>query len=318
MSQHRLGIPVKLAGAPGLRPHDSRRWQNNPHLSVSLAYVRDILEYLHSRDIHFYRLSGQLAPYLTHPAMPQFHRQIEECPNELTAIGDLARLYQIRLTMHPGYYIQLNSPDPERVERSIQELDAAARLLDAMGLDTNAVIVIHVGGVYGDKEESGRRFIQNFERIRHETKRRLALENDDRHFGVAETLWIHKHTGIRLVLDTLHHRCVNSANVSTLNALASTLATWPADQTPKIHFSSPRTAMRVTQREGVEHVQMPLINQHSDFIHAFEFIDLIQGAQDAGLRPFDVMLEAKGKDLALLRLREQIGRFAPGLKNLVV
>ena len=36
-------------------------------------------------------------------------------------------------------------------------------------------------------------------------------------------------------------------------------------------------------------------------------------ARTAGLRPFDIMLEAKGKDLALLRLREQIGQFAPEL-----
>ena len=318
LDQYRLGVPVKLAGIPGQRAHDSRRWQNQPHLSVSLAYVRDILEYLQSRNIHFYRLSGQLAPYLTHPEMPQFHHQIEESLTELAATGDLARQYAIRLTMHPGHYIQLSSPDPERVRRSIRELDAAAQLLDAMGLGADAVIVIHVGGTYGDKEESRVRFVQNHARIHHETRRRLALENDDRCFGVADTLWIHKQTGIRLVLDTLHHRCVNSAQVSTLNALASTLATWPADQRAKIHFSSPRTAMRILRRGGVEQLQMPLVNQHSDFIHPFEFIDLLQGAQDAALRPFDIMLEAKGKDLALLRLREQVARLAPELADLVV
>ena len=74
-----LDIPVKIIGLAGLRSHDSRRWQSQPHLSVSLAYVRDIFEYLHSRNIGFYRLSGQLAPYLTHPDMPQFHRHLRLC-----------------------------------------------------------------------------------------------------------------------------------------------------------------------------------------------------------------------------------------------
>ncbi|HXF60268.1 MAG TPA: hypothetical protein VNK95_01545, partial [Caldilineaceae bacterium] len=75
---YRLGVPVKVMAAP-LRSHDSRRWQQAPHLSVSLAYLRDLLIYLHRHDIHLYRLAGQLAPYATHPGLPQFHCQVEEC-----------------------------------------------------------------------------------------------------------------------------------------------------------------------------------------------------------------------------------------------
>lgn len=63
-------------------------------------------------------------------------------------------------------------------------------------------------------------------------------------------------------------------------------------------------------RQGKVYLQMPLAHQHSDFINPFEFIDLIRDARSAGIRPFDIMLEAKGKDLALLRLREQIEHFA--------
>jgi len=28
----RLGFPVKVMGAPGLKSNDTRRWQKNPHL----------------------------------------------------------------------------------------------------------------------------------------------------------------------------------------------------------------------------------------------------------------------------------------------
>ena len=54
-------------------------------------------------------------------------------------------------------------------------------------------------------------------------------------------------------------------------------------------------------------------NQHSDFLDPFDFIDVLRAARRANLRPFDIMLEAKAKDLALLRLREQITKFAPDL-----
>ena len=308
----RLGVAVKLLGAP-LRSHDSRRWQNHPHLSVSLAYVRDILEYLHSQDIHFYRLSSQLAPYATHPGLPQFHRQLEECQTELAAVGDLARMYDIRFSLHPAQYVRLNSPDPQRVARSCAELAHAAALLDAMGADQNAVIVVHVGGAYGDALAARARFLSAHESLSASARRRLALENDDRLFDIQDIHWIHRRTGIRLALDVLHHRCLNPTEVPLVDALALALATWPPDQKPKIHYSSPRTELRRIHRNGEWQIQMPLPNQHSDFINPFEFIDLMKTAREAGLRPFDVMLEAKAKDLALLRLRQLVARYAPDI-----
>lgn len=319
---YRLGFPVGVLGAP-LRSHDSRRWQNQPHLSVSLAYVRDIFAYLQGQAIHFYRLAGQLAPYLTHPALPNFHRQIEESHTELAAIGDLARQSGIRLSMHPGHYIQLSSPDPERVGRSQAELVACTALLDAMGANQETVVVIHVGGLYAERQASLARFAQHFAALPGNVRGRLALENDDRLFGIADLLWLHKRTGIRLVFDVLHHRCHNPQGIDLLTALALALATWPAEQTPKIHFSSPRTELRYLYQAGQglgspqRRLAMPLPNQHSDFLNPFEFIELLTGAREASLRPFDIMLEAKAKELALLRLREQMQTFAPALGALL-
>jgi hypothetical protein len=152
---------VKVIGVPNLPSHDSRRWQNNPHLSVSLAYLRDIFLYLDRQQIRFYRMAGRLAPYLTHPAFPQFRYQLEECELELAAAGDLARQNRLRLTVHPGFYVQLSSPEPHLVQRSLEELSGAADLLDAMGLGSDSVIVIHIGGVHGDLEASRSRFVRH-------------------------------------------------------------------------------------------------------------------------------------------------------------
>ena len=120
-----------------------------------------------------------------------------------------------------------------------------------------------------------------------------------------------------LVFDTLHHRVLNRDGWSVLDALSAALATWPPNQKPKIHFSSPRTAVREVIRNGARHLQMPLPNQHSDFIHPFEFVDFIREAQAANLPPFDIMLEVKAKELALLRLREQVEKYAHELSGVV-
>ncbi len=310
--RYRLGFPVKVLGAP-LRSHDSRRWQNQPHLSVSLAYLRDIFEYLHSQRIHCYRLAGQLAPYLTHPHLPAFHRQIEECSTELAALGDSARAYRLRLTLHLPHFVKLSNPDSAAFQRARQELQAAAHLFEAMGLGSEAVIVVHVGGVYGDAMRSREQFARAMENLPEQVQARMALENDDRSFGLQDTLWLHRRTGIRLVLDTLHHLCYNPSGHPLPNALALALATWPAAEQPKIHFSSSRTALRRIQTKHRSVLVPPLPNQHSDFIDPFAFVDLLRTARQMNLRPFDIMLEAKGKDLALLRLREQIAHFAPDL-----
>ncbi len=313
---YRLGIPVKVVGAP-LRAYDSRRWPQQPHLSVSLAYVRDLFAYLHQHDIGLYRLSGQLAPYLTHPALPQFHRQLDECATELAALGDLARQYQLRLTLHPAFYVQLNSPHPAQVARAHTELCAAAALLDALGVGKEAVIVIHVGGAFGDAPAGRARFVAAYERLPAPVRARLALENDDRIYDISDLQWIHKRTGVRLVFDVLHHRCHNPTRLPLIDALALALATWPADEQPKIHYSSPRTELRRSVRRGRLHLQMPLPNQHSDFVNAFEFIDFMQAARAANTRPFDIMLEAKAKELALVRLRQQVAHYAPALASLL-
>ncbi|MCB9113460.1 MAG: hypothetical protein M9936_14215 [Caldilinea sp.] len=308
----RLGFPVKVIGEP-LRSHDSRRWQNEPHLSVSLAYLRDIFGYLDRRQIRFYRLAGQLAPYLTHPGLPAFHRQLDECATDLAATGDLVRHYGLRVTLHPAHYVQLNAPEEWQVGRAREELAASAMLLDAMGLDRDAVIVVHVGGVYGDAIAGRERFATRFLALPEMVRRRLALEHDDRRYSFDDALWIHRRTGVPVVLDALHLRCLNPAGRTLAEALPAALATWSGDRRPKIHFSGPRTALRVVRGPLGERVQAPLPNQHSDFIDPFAFIDLLEVAQRLRTRPFDVMLEAKAKDLALLRLREQIAQFAPAL-----
>lgn len=309
----RLGFVVKPLARPELKSHDSRRWQNRPHLSVSLAYLRDIFTYLRSARIGMYRMAGDLAPYVTHPDMPQFHGQVAECAAELAEVGAQARAAGLRLSFHAGQYVLLDAPDEPTVARGADELAVLAALLDGMGLGPEAVVVIHLGGVYGDAAAARERFVRNFEALPPAVARRLALENDDTRFGVADALWVHERTGVRLAFDNLHHRLCNPDGRTPREALAACLATWPADVRPKIHFSTPRTEWRVetgpTGEDG--RVKRSRWNYHSDYVNPFEFIDFLLMAE--GLREFDVMLEVRSKDLALAQLRDDLARYAPRL-----
>lgn len=317
----RLGVAVQILGQPGLKSHDSRRWQNEPHLSVSLIYLRDILLYLRRQEIRMYRLSAELAPYLTHPDMPHYHAQLDECAAELAAVGRLAHETNIRLSFHAPASTVLNAPDETLAARATANLNALARLLNGLEQGPEAVIVCHVGGVYGHRLDARHRFVERYLALPAPTRRRLALEHDDARFSVSDIAWIHERTGIPLVYDHLHHRCHNPERLETLQALRLCLNTWPQGVTPKVHFASPRTAMRIDERRHPETgararlLHPPQPGEHADFIHPFAFVDFLRATQAANLPDFDVMLEARAKDLALLRLRQDLARFAPDLNR---
>lgn len=318
-----LGIAVKVIGVDGLKSHDARRHKNDPHLKVSLDYVSDILDYLDAHDIRFYRMSSDLAPYATHPDMPRFHNMVAESDAELAAIGKKARDLSIRLTFHPSQYILINTPDEEVLQKSFNDLASQADMLDRMGMDANGVMVTHVGGVYGDRDAARERWVRNYDRLPENARRRLVLENDDLRFGADDVLWIHERTGVRLIFDYHHHWCFNPTGLGMVEAFGRCLASWPAGQKPKMHFSSPRTEMRTVRRKDrktgkqIECLQPPVWTGHSDYISPFQFIQFARDVRGlAEERLFDVMLECKSKDLALLRLREDMKRYGPDVCDL--
>ncbi len=313
----RLGFPVKVLGPPSLKSHDTRRWQNHPHLSVSLAYLRDIFLYLHRQDIRMYRMASDLAPYVSHPGLPEFHSQIEDCCAELAAVGEIAADYDLRLSFHLQLNTVLNADSEALADRSAHLVTALARILEGMGLGPQAVVVTHVGGIYGDRDAALERFARRYERLPAPARSRVALENDDGRFSVPDILWLHRRTGVPLVFDYLHFRNHNPEGLTAVEALRTCLETWPTGVRPKIHFSSPRTAMRFIERKDTKGgstgslMRAPRSIQHADFVDPFQFVQFIGEAMRQALPAFDVMLEAKAKDLALLHLREHLERFAP-------
>lgn len=331
----RLGFPVKVMGRPGLKSNDTRRWQKGPHLKQSLEEVTRILDYLRAERLDMYRLSSDLAPYATHPDLPQFHDMLAEADAELRAFGARAKADDVRLSFHPSQYVLLNSPDEALTAKSIWDLASQSEMLDRMELSDEAVVVTHVGGVYDDHEASRARWIAGWEQCPEHVRCRLVLENDDLRFSAADVLWIHERTGVRLIFDYQHFWCLNPERLEMRPTLEQFLATWPAGVRPKIHFSSPRTEMRevkqkitAKQRASGKTVKKgevtkapvkakarvktvlrpPVWTGHADFTNPFEFATFMRMAE--GLE-FDVMMEGKAKDISLLKLRPDLLRYAP-------
>jgi UV DNA damage endonuclease len=311
----RLGFPVKVLGKPGLKSNDARRWQQRPHLRVSLAYARDIFAYLKQRNISMYRLSSDLAPYLTHPEMPQFRNQIAECARELEDLGSVARSQRLRLSFHPSQYIILNSPDAKLTTQSVHDIESQSEMLERMELGPEAVVVVHVGGTYGDRVAARERWARTFEKkLSERARNRLVLENDDISFSATDVLEIHRLCGVRLIFDHQHFWCLNPERLELRVTVEQFLRTWPKGVRPKLHFSSPRTELReIKRRNRKTHKREvvllpPLLTGHADYNNPFEFVTMMRQLEDF---EFDVMLEAKAKDLALLRLRSDLVRIAP-------
>ena len=308
VTEMRLGFPVKVLGAGGLPSHDTRRWQSGPHLSVSLDRLEAILGYLEDNAIAMYRMATGLAPYASHPDLPQFRDQPRQCAERLAQIGARAKTAGIRPSTHPGQYTVLNSEDDRVRALAGEELEVQAEILDGMGLGPEAVVVLHVGGAAGGVPAALDRFERGFERLSDAARNRLVLENDDRSFALADVLALAGRIGRPVVWDVLHHHCHDPQRIPDAEALSLAAATWPSGVTPKVHFSSPRTNVEERARRRGRRVErtlaLPPLRAHADLVDPIAFEHFLTSTV-AG-RDVDVMLEAKAKDLALLRLREQL------------
>lgn len=305
----RLGFAVKVLGDGGLPSHDTRRWQSGPSLGVSLDRLEAVLRYCADREIGMYRMATGLAPYASHPDLPQFRDAPRVFAERLAEVGALARELDVRLSTHPGQYTVLNSEDARVAELAVVELEVQAELMDGMGLGPEAVVVLHVGGAAGGREAALARFEAGFARLSDAARARLVIENDDRTFGLTDVLELSRRIGRPVVWDILHHHCHDPDRIPDREALNLALATWPDGVTPKIHYSSPKTALEEQVRKVGRRVErkpvLPQLRAHADVIDPIGFEHFVVETA-AGAEDFDVMLEAKGKDLALLALRARL------------
>ena len=206
-------------------------------------------------------------------------------------IGSLINEYNMRVDTHPDEFNVINSVNPAVVESTKTTLNIHVDWFEEMHYDKGKM-VLHVGGATGGKEAGMERFIHNFSTYPERVKNKVILENDDKTYTAAETLKLCKALNIPMVLDVHHHNCNN--NGENINDIwAEIVNTWNNQPLPpKIHFSSPR--------EG------KFDRKHADYIDVNEFASFLNLAKESVNNDFDVMIEAKKKDLALFKLIDDL------------
>lgn len=243
------------------------------NMETTLEVIRWNLD----QGILFYRASSSIVPLSTHPINDWRWWEDEDF---LAIAGEIRRLvneHGIRVSVHPGQYTVLNSPKPEVVRKSIEDLEYHDKLIQLLG---GTDIILHTGGAYGDKDTAKRRFADNYLMLSDSIRQRLRLENDDKTFTLRDVLDVHAMCKVPICFDIHHHNCNNDGEPVDFSEI---LATWEGYGRPKIHIS--------TGREGFTDLR------HHDLISEEDFAELLKLVEGYEV---DIMFEAKLKEQAVL------------------
>lgn len=172
--------------------------------SENLEDLKNILKCNVKKGIYIFRISSDIIPFGSHRI--NNIKWWEIFKQQLSEIGKYIKEQGVRVSMHPGQYTVLNSPSSEVLENSLRDIEYHCKFLDSLKLDYTHKIVLHIGGVYGDKKLSMKRFVDNFQKLSPSAKKRLILENDDKSYNIEEVLEICNKLNIPAVFDNLHHR----------------------------------------------------------------------------------------------------------------
>ncbi|KAL8780639.1 MAG: hypothetical protein Q9213_006375 [Squamulea squamosa] len=231
---------------------------------LCLANIRDIPKMLRWNDrygIKFMRLSSEMFPFASHP---EYGYKLAPFASEaLAEVGKVAAELGHRLTTHPGQFTQLGSPRKPVIDNALRDLDYHNEMLSLLKLppqqDRDAVMILHLGGVFGDKEATLARFRENYATLPQGVKDRLVLENDDVSWCVHELLPLCEELNIPMVLDYHHHNIVfdstqiREGTKDIIDLYPRILATWKRKNiTPKMHYSEP-TPEAITGRQKRKH-----------------------------------------------------------------
>ena len=246
--------------------------------------LEKIIDWNEENGIKMYRMSSDMMPWATEYDFTQL-KDWNEISIILQRCGEKATKYGQRLSFHPGPFNVLVSPKESVVLNTINDLEVHGRLMDAMGLSQTPYnkINIHCNGVYGDKQSAMDRFIANFKRLSKSVQNRLTIENDDKAsmYSVKDLMYIHQKIGIPIVFDYHHHKFC-TGDLTEQQALELAMSTWPVGITPAVHYSESAVGKKP--------------QAHSDYIS--EIINTYGN-------DVDVMVEAKAKDLTILKYKQE-------------
>lgn len=250
---------------------------------ANLDALAAILRWNREHDIEVFRISSGTVPFGGHPVNTvDWDTALADRFAELAALLD-----GVQLSMHPGQFVVLGAPAPHVVDAALADLEYHARLLRALRLDATHGLVVHAGGVYGDRAGAALRFARAVDRLSDDARARLRLENDER-WSLAEVLQLAQTVEAPVVFDPFHHELNPSFPGDSLRELTlRARETWRGPQ--EVHFSTQDPA----KRRGA-HAQTIDLDAFERFAAAVDGLDL------------DCVLEVKDKEQSVLKARARL------------
>lgn len=252
---------------------------------LNLKDTLKVLEWNLKNGIYIYRMSSDSFPWMS-------EYMFDELPNFkiisklLQNIGDKIKSHGMRVSYHPGPFNVLASTRQDVINKAVVELNQHAELMDLMGLEQSTFypINIHIGTTQPSREVAAKKFCESFQLLSDSCKKRLTVENDDspNQYSVKMLYdWIHKEIGIPIVFDQ-HHFNYGPQDQTMEEALKLAYSTW-----------STRCLTHMSSSKKIEDIK-GVATAHADYIY--------ESIQTFGL-DFDIEIEAKAKDLAVFKYR---------------
>ena len=247
-------------------------------IKENLINLKNIILYNIKNNIHFFRITAKLIPL-----MDIVYIDLNKYKQDFVDIGELINKNNLRVDAHADEYCVLNSVNESVVLNSIKILNNLKITMDMFNINYN--IILHIGSKTNGIKDSIKRFKNNFNLLNDDLKSKIILENDDKNYNVYQTLKLCEEIKIPMCLDIHHHYC-NKCSRNIEYYLPRIYKTYK-NIIPKMHYSTPKSKKE--------------FRTHNEYINSDEFINFINILKKYNYDT-DILLEAKGKDLALVKL----------------
>ena len=263
---------------------------------LALQNVRDLPEMMiwnYENNINCFRLSSDMFPHFTDTETEKY--TIDFAKDDLEFAGGLSKSLEQRILMHPGQYNQIGTHNKNTFEKTIDDLTHHANILDKMDINKDGVIIVHGGGTYGDKENTKRRWIEQFDELPSNVKNRLVLENCERQYSTRDCLDISEECNIPVVFDFHHYDCYNiiykNKQETILELMPEIIESWEKTNRNRI-------VMHVSEQGSGK------IGHHSDYVENIPN-EIFTILDDYPYINIDLEIEAKMKEKAILKLHKK-------------
>jgi UV DNA damage endonuclease len=274
---------------------------------LALLNVKDMPEMMiwnYENNINCFRISSDIFPHFTDTETEKYN--INFAKDELELAGGLANSLNQRVLMHPGQYNQVGTPNKKTFEKTVEDLKHHATILNTMGINKDGVIIVHGGGTYGDKENTKRRWIEQFDDLPSIVKKRLVIENCERQYTTRDCIDISDECGIPVVFDFHHYQCYNTIykkkfgdnlepQEEIMELIPEIIDSWTSTNRNRI-------VMHLSEQG------LGKIGHHSDYIEKLP-LELFNILDEYPSISIDLEIEAKMKEQAILKLYDKY----PGL-----